>query len=443
MTDTNENIPLYLLTYNCNKQKLDYDLVIPKIMESLPDQLSTLYVFGLEELCSIIDGCFVENASNHLIKFNKFFIEALNRKYGTEDVKFHTIGMNHIGAIGIIAITPYPLKFHKLRLGRSGCGYGYSSMKGAAGIRLSYIPEGRHESTKSPVEMTFANFHLSAYEGDHYFQKRNNEVNLLMRSMDFGDGYSLLKPRAHCFVMGDLNYRTTKKYDPNSASFNQLLNLQDQSKLDHGDIEELVKNYDELTEERHNGNIFAGFSEACINFRPTYKYHLNTAIYNRKRSPSWCDRILYQSTYKNNLSLVLSRKKESSPVLPQVHEYGSIQSILSSDHQPVYLSITVPTSPPESIISAHGYLQVLPSETPNNHFRHDTNDQGMDVSDESIIGATQIYMKSTVLDRLIQGYIRKISDFSIGQGLWFSSTSKGRLALLLVALFCWGAYYVI
>lgn len=441
MSDNNDNIPLYLFTYNCNKQILDYELVLPKIIESLPEQLSTLYVFGLEELCSIIDGCFTENASNHLIKFNRFFIEALSRKYGTEDVKFHTIGMNHVGAIGIIAITPYPLKFHKLRLGRSGCGYGFSSMKGAAGIRLSYKPEGRHGSTSGLVEMTFANFHLSAYEGDHYFQKRNNEITQLMRSMDFGDGFSLLKPKAHCFVMGDLNYRTSKKYDPTSASSNQLLNLQDQSKLNHGNIEELVKEYDELTQGRYNGDIFAGFSEACINFRPTYKYHLNTAIYNRKRSPSWCDRILYQSTYKYNLPLVLSRKKESS-IWPQIHEYGSIQSILSSDHRPVYLSITVPTNPPESIISPHGYLQVLPSETPNNHLQHDSNNQELDVSAESIIGTTQTYMKSTVLDKLVQGYVRKISDFSIGQGLWFVSTPKGRLALLLVFLLCWGGYYI-
>lgn len=443
MSGNNDNIPLYLLTYNCNKQNLNSDLILPKIIESLPDKLSTLYVFGIEELCSIMDGCFNYIARNHLIKFNRLFIDALNQKYGTGDVKFHTIGMNHIGAIGIIVITPYPLKFHKIRVGKSACGYGYSSMKGGAGIRLAYLPDGRYDSTKNPVEMTFANFHLSAYEGDHYLQKRNNEVTRLMRSMEFGDGYSFLKPGAHCFVMGDLNYRTAKRYDPSSVSSNQLLSLQDQSKLNHDNIEELVKKYDELTEGRMNGNIFAGFSEACISFRPTYKYHLNTAIYNRKRSPSWCDRILYQSTYNYKKARTLSRKQDNKATLPQVNEYGSINSILLSDHQPVYLSITVPLAPPESIISAHGYLQVLPSETPNNHFRHDTNEQDFDVSEESIVGTTQIYMKPTVIDKLIQNYISKVTDFSIGRGLWFTLTPSGRLTLLLVGLVCCSVYYFV
>lgn len=443
MLDNNDNIDLYLLTYNCNKQKLNPELVIPKLIESFPEQLSTLYVFGIEELCSIIDGCFDENASNYLIMINRIFLDALSQKYGTEDVKFHTIGMNHIGAIGIIAISPFPLKFHKVRKGRSSCGYGYSSMKGGAALRLSYSSEGHFNSGEKPVEMTFANFHLSAYEGDHYFQKRNNEVKRLMRSIEFGDGYSLLKPGAHCFVMGDLNYRTSKKYNPNSVSSNQLLNLQDQSKLNHDNIEELVKNYDELTSGRISDNLFAGFSEACINFRPTYKYHLNTAIYNRKRSPSWCDRILYQSTYKTNKARVLSRSKEIAASLPQVHEYDSIKSILISDHHPVFLSITVPLAPPEAIISPNGYLQVLPSENPNNHFQHGPGGQDFDATEESIIGTTQVYMKSTVIDKITQVLIRKISDFSIGYGLWFALTPKGRLTLLLAFLLSYGVYSLV
>lgn len=434
------SIPLYLLTYNCNKQKLNSETFLSKIIESLPEELSTLYVFGIEELCSIIDGCFEDNANKHLIQFNRYLIEALNQKYGTEDVKFHTIGMNHMGAIGIIAITPYPLKFHKLRVGQSGCGYGYSSMKGVVGMRLTYLPEGKYDSGKDPIELTFANAHLSAYEGEYYFQKRNKEVIRLMRSIDFGDGYSLLKPRSHCFFMGDLNYRTVKKYNPDSTGTAQLLSLQDQAKLSPDNIEELVKEYDELTDGRQNGTIFAGFSEACINFRPTYKYHINTAIFNRKRSPSWCDRILFQSTYKIDRSRT-PKMETKLRNLPEIHKYDSIGSILDSDHKPVFLSITIPLAPPQPIISPSGYLQVLPSERPNSHYQHGTNVSQFDMPEESIIGSTLVYMKPTMVDRIIQNLVRRISDRSIGYGLWFSTTSRGRLTLLAVSLVFWALYY--
>uniref|UniRef100_A0A0E0M4U9 Inositol polyphosphate-related phosphatase domain-containing protein n=1 Tax=Oryza punctata TaxID=4537 RepID=A0A0E0M4U9_ORYPU len=56
-----------------------------------------------------------------------------------------------------------------------------------------------------------------------------------------------------------------------------------------------------LTKELTSGNTFAGWKEGLINFPPTYKYETNSSRYvgekpnevGNKRSPAWCDRILW------------------------------------------------------------------------------------------------------------------------------------------------------
>ncbi|KAK6458797.1 Endonuclease/exonuclease/phosphatase [Scheffersomyces xylosifermentans] len=456
MSSTKEGIPLYLFTYNCNKRRINHDLFIPKIVESFPEELSSLYVFGLEELCPILDGSFYDVANQHLIKFNEVFLHALLEKYGKKDHRFQTIAIHHIGATGIIIITPYPSKFHSIKKASSSCGTGHSSLKGAAAVRLTYSPEGRNSTSARSVELSFANAHLSAYEGEFYFKRRNDNATTLMRSLDFGDGHGLLKPGSHTFFMGDLNYRTTKNYDSNSIATQRLLALSDQSNVNNGSVEELVQEYDELTSAIENGDIFTGFSEGCVDFQPTYKYHINTAIYNSKRSPSWCDRILYQATYesdeRNGEAVLLRLRKDSNSQnkkkrLPLIHAYSSIKSLLQSDHQPVYLSITVPFNAPKSIVAPNGYLQILPSETANRHLHHnEIIDEGvleqsvLHEIEESVTGPTQIYMKPTKYDYIIQNYVRTISDFGIGYGLWLTITPKGRLLLLGLLLAAWAVW---
>lgn len=416
MGDQGEGIPLYLFTYNCGKCLIRADQFVTNFVRSLPDKLSELYVFGLQELCSIMDGSFYELANKILIQYNELFLAALKEKYGLEGTIFQTLGFHHIGAIGIIAITPYPLKFTKVRVAGSGCGYGFSSMKGGVGLRVTY------KNQSQSIELTFANAHLSAYEGEYYYAKRNDNMLTLMRSLDFGDGYGLLKTSNHTFFMGDLNYRTSKKYEKTSASTMELLQLQDQSQVSSIEIENLVKKYDELYQGREQGDIFTGFTEGCVNFSPTYKFQVNTAIYNMKRSPSWCDRILFQSTY------------DELKNVPTIHKYNSIKSILQSDHQPVFLSITIPFRPPNPIVSSSGFLQVLQSEQPNRHSH--SSDQVANF-DETISGPTEIFMKPTRWDYYIQTYIRDLSDKCIGYGLFFGTTSKGRLYVLCAILSLW------
>jgi len=67
-----------------------------------------------------------------------------------------------------------------------------------------------------------------------------------------------------------------------------------------------------------------GFTEGKINFRPTFKVLRDQEHgYDEKRSPAWCDRVLWRSIP----GLWVEQK-----------EYGSAPTILSSDHKPVFSS---------------------------------------------------------------------------------------------------------
>lgn len=410
-------IPLYLLTLNCGKLKVRAELA-SRIRDTLPDTPADLYVFALQEVCSILDGTVHEYVQRHLIDINRVLLDALKAKYtsGTGfDYNFTSIALNHVGAMGLIAVTPFPLRFRDTRFASASCGSAGSLLKGGVGLRV------KHVSAEGAVELTFAAAHLAANEGEVNFLRRTQDIQTIMRGLDFGDGYSFLKPGCHAFFMGDLNFRTTKDLKKSTVATGELVELQDQTNDTATDdkIVKLVHKYDELTKARVEGEVFLGFNEATITFRPTYKYHVNTAIYNTKRSPLWCDRILYQATFK------------SGEPVPVIHTYNSIPEYMASDHRPVYLHISVPHAPPESIISHSGHLIVLPTVRSADQAR----DYAADL--DSMCGPTQKYMKCTALDKVNQLLVRRVADFAIGRGLWLGTTSSGRLTVLGAVLLVW------
>lgn len=421
------SIPLFLLSFNMAKLGLNAHEFAETLVQSLPDDACDLYVFGFQEICSTLDGCFPMAVQKCLIEINRVLLHGLKTKYNlpqTTKFNFTTVGMHSTGAVGIIAITPFILKFSTARFADASSGYGCTLTKGAVGLRIKYVCEDT-----SITELTFGNAHLWANEGELQYQRRVQDLHAVMRAMNFGDNYNFLKPQCHTFFMGDLNFRTSKKgvspvqelLDlPLNPSIDPVEPSDEQAKL----IVSLVKKYDELTAGRENSEIFSGFEEPCISFLPTYKYHLGTAIFNSLRSPLWCDRILYQSTYR----------KGTSPI---VHQYKSMSLYLRSDHRPVYLYITIPTEAPKSIIDRNGHLVVIP---PTQDLNSSKSCSLIDAKNE-VSGPTQVYMKSTPLDKLQQLVARPIADTLLGYGLWITTTSSGRLALAFSVLLIWMVIY--
>ncbi|XP_057872973.1 type IV inositol polyphosphate 5-phosphatase 11 [Cryptomeria japonica] len=111
--------------------------------------------------------------------------------------------------------------------------------------------------------------------------------------------------------LGDLNYRI----EGSRNSVGSLINQNFQQ----------LRAKDQLSREAEKGEIFHGFCEGPLSFRPTYKYDIGTDDYDtstKRRVPSWTDRILYKINSGGN-------------VKAHVEDYDSIDSIKGSDHRPV------------------------------------------------------------------------------------------------------------
>uniref|UniRef100_A0A0D9WNF3 Inositol polyphosphate-related phosphatase domain-containing protein n=1 Tax=Leersia perrieri TaxID=77586 RepID=A0A0D9WNF3_9ORYZ len=89
--------------------------------------------------------------------------------------------------------------------------------------------------------------------------------------------------------LGDLNYRVALSYE------------ETRTLLEDNDWDALLEK-DQLMIEREAGRVFRGWKEGKICFAPTYKYTHNSDAYagetakskKKRRTPAWCDRILWQ-----------------------------------------------------------------------------------------------------------------------------------------------------
>eukprot|EP01084_Bolivina_argentea_P189147 325371_1 len=107
------------------------------------------------------------------------------------------------------------------------------------------------------------------------------------------------------YFLGDINYR---------LEFNDLDEVY-QLIRDKNWTELLAR--DQLLQVIENGYAFADFHEERIEFQPTFKYLIGTDEYEqiKKRTPSYCDRILWKIKKNNNNNAtahVMEKEKEVS-----------------------------------------------------------------------------------------------------------------------------------
>ncbi|KAF2198870.1 DNase I-like protein [Delitschia confertaspora ATCC 74209] len=148
--------------------------------------------------------------------------------------------------------------------------------------------------------LCFINCHLAA--GQTQTMHRNNDVAAIMEAeslpsnrdangrSDFfvggGDG-SMILDHEICILNGDLNYRIDampRNTVVDAVKANNLSKLLDRDQL-------------LLSRKRNPGFRLRAFREGPITFAPTYKYDVGTDNYDtseKKRSPAWCDRLLYR-----------------------------------------------------------------------------------------------------------------------------------------------------
>ncbi|KAM1159404.1 hypothetical protein ACFX19_033151 [Malus domestica] len=194
---------------------------------------------------------------------------------------------------------------------------GYLGNKGSVSISMTL-----HGTT-----FCFVCAHLTSGEKEGDEMRRNSDVMEILKKTIFSHSCrikgQLLPPDSiidHDKViwLGDLNYRLATAC---CGDTHELLKKHDWQAL-------LEK--DQLILEQQAGRVFKGWEEGRIYFAPTYKYLANSDHYvaqssnsrEKKRTPAWCDRILWKGEGLKQMCYMRGESK-------------------FSDHRPVYSLFSV------------------------------------------------------------------------------------------------------
>ncbi|KAF8392344.1 hypothetical protein HHK36_022686 [Tetracentron sinense] len=191
---------------------------------------------------------------------------------------------------------------------------GYLGNKGSISISMSL-----HQTS-----FCFICSHLTSGQKDGDELRRNSDVMEILRKTRFPRVHSMGDEKSpetilehdRIIWLGDLNYRIALSY----RSAKALLRI-----------------------EQRRGRVFEGWNEGKIYFPPTYKYSNNSDRYagddmhpkEKRRTPAWCDRILWYGRGLRQLSYVRGESR-------------------FSDHRPVYSMFSAEV---ESINRNHGIFQ--------------------------------------------------------------------------------------
>ncbi|CAL9113015.1 unnamed protein product [Musa textilis] len=181
-----------------------------------------------------------------------------------------------------------------------GCGGLVGRKKGAVGVHIEF----------NGIRMVFISCHLSAHARN--VEERNSQCRHISHSLFSKDGNPCWR---HCHVtvwMGDLNYRL------------QGISTHRARSLIRKNLHNLLTRKDQLLWEAERGEVFDGYCEGRLSFKPTYKYNVGSNNYDTsyKMMPSWTDRILFKIDSSSGIDAVL-------------HSYESIDRVKTSDHKPV------------------------------------------------------------------------------------------------------------
>lgn len=214
---------------------------------------------------------------------------------------------------------------------------GYMGNKGSVSVSMSLFQS----------RLCFVCSHLTSGQKDGAEQRRNADVYEIIRRTHFSSVTDANQPQTipshdHIFWFGDLNYRLNML----DTEVRKLVALKKWDQL---------INSDQLSKELRSGHVFEGWKEGVISFPPTYKYEINSDRYvgenpkegEKKRSPAWCDRILWfgkgikQLSYKQSELRLSDHRPVSSMFLVEVEvfDHRKLQKALNVNSAAVHPEI--------------------------------------------------------------------------------------------------------
>ncbi|GIZ45584.1 hypothetical protein CKM354_000874300 [Cercospora kikuchii] len=376
----------HITTFNAGREEIHTDYFASSLYSSFKTGIipPDLIVLALQEIApigfSFLGGSLL---TPYFGRFAEAVYRATQWRFG-QDVDYEHVLTRNVGMTGIMVFARHGIRDSIRWAEEAGTGVGLWEMgnKGAVGVRLGL---------EDDVVVTFVAAHLAPME--EAWQRRNEDWQNICKTLVFepvdsrrreglpqstadeqdrllsneqgqaerpqsADRHDLFTPASHIFFAGDLNYRTADQH-PDFQDFEGWPQPMS-TESDPTHYSQLLKK-DQLSRELRGGRTLHGFSEAPIDFPPTYKYsskamqvarqtaqQLEAAknkdenfpgleldstveqvwLWAKHRIPSWCDRILF-----------------SAEAPPKVQSYNALPIQPTSDHRPVALSFSIPKKP--------------------------------------------------------------------------------------------------
>ena len=286
-----------------HEQNYCKDIIKSDVKKILPD----FYILGFQEIVDLTSkNILISSNDDKKNKIKTKLSEVLKGMKGTEHDSYQIITeLDLIGIYLIIFAKKSIIKYIKnfdSQIIKNGF-MGSIGNKGACLLRFNI----------NDSKIAIACSHLSA--GQELYEARRSEITDILNTSFKKYPNINFKDYDYYFFFGDLNSRISLDYS------NILIDdiLKNHPKTLNSEFNNILI-YDQIKQYQKESSLILQMDEAPIKFSPTYKYVIGSNEYdkNKRRIPSWTDRILFK------------KFSETSPLA-----YNKCLLSLS-DHQPIY-----------------------------------------------------------------------------------------------------------
>lgn len=295
-----EEIVLYILTWNCNT--VDPDKLTPKDKEKLfsfPVEQTDIVVICLQEMVELNSyNVLLGNNETIVSHWRRVIEKYLNELSADRKKAFVYLTSNDMVGVATFVFVSGQL-YNRVYLQEwLAIKTGFKNSLGNKGAVLLFM---QIDSTY----LTLTNCHLAAGEGAS--TERLQDIQYIHNdALSDRQKRRLFEKSEYKFLVGDMNFRLEAKNEQVREILYSIEKQDAQKKLTKSDMQTYLQSL--LQKDEYHLNNFNGalslYSEATIYFLPTYKYVKREKIYDTKRTPSWCDRVLFHAQTPSKLAVL-------------------------------------------------------------------------------------------------------------------------------------------
>ncbi|KAJ1666218.1 Inositol-1,4,5-trisphosphate 5-phosphatase 1 [Coemansia sp. RSA 1813] len=281
-----DSIRVMLCTYNVHGSAYRGDPLGSWL--SMPrDKRPDFIAIGFQEIVNLdVQSVISADTSNRRV-WEQVLTAEINVKYkkamgNRADGEYALVSSEQLVGVAILFFAHDTIipRIHNVQMAKCKTGFaGMAGNKGSVAMQLML----------DDTSICIVAAHLAS--GTSNVSERNSDYHTIRTGTRFRHGRSI-DDHDYVFWLGDLNYRI------------DLPNDQTRSLVSQGQLQSLMM-YDQLSTQMAAGRVFSGYSEADIDFLPTYKFDTGTTTYDtseKMRVPSWTDRIMYRGQGINVLA---------------------------------------------------------------------------------------------------------------------------------------------